>query len=68
MLKHTIGENAGTIWQLLNKESMLSIKSVQKRTCLTTKDLYLAFGWLARENKLYFFDRSNELYVCLIYD
>lgn len=66
MLKSTIGENAGLIWQLLNKETEKLIRDLQKQSCLTVNDFNMAIGWLSRENKIHFLQNENELYVCLI--
>ena len=66
MLKKEIGENAGTIWQLLEKELDMPVNKLQKQSGLTDKDFYLAIGWLSRENKIYIFEKDKKLHVCLV--
>ena len=68
MLKRNIGENAGLIWRLLDKETEMSFSALHKKSKLCFMDFYLAIGWLLRENKIHFFHKEKEevLYVCLI--
>jgi hypothetical protein len=60
-----IGINAGRIWNVLNEESIKSIKDLKKVVKLTDKDVYAAIGWLAREEKLVFIEKEDELYLSL---
>lgn len=48
----TIGYNAGLVWNALNDSEALGLKQIKKVTKLKDKELYLALGWLARENKI----------------
>lgn len=48
----TIGYNAGLVWNALNEADALGLKQIKKVTKLKDKELYLAIGWLARENKI----------------
>ncbi|MCM1022173.1 MAG: winged helix-turn-helix domain-containing protein [Muribaculum sp.] len=48
----TIGYNAGLVWNALNEADALGLKQIKKVTKLKDKELYLALGWLARENKI----------------
>ncbi|MDR2475789.1 MAG: winged helix-turn-helix domain-containing protein [Bacteroidales bacterium] len=66
MLNEKFGINAGLVWNLLNEKGALSFKELKKNTKLTEKDLYAAFGWLAREQKVRFTDESGELVIALI--
>jgi|WetSurMetagenome_2_1015567.scaffolds.fasta_scaffold96496_3 hypothetical protein len=66
MIKQTIGENAGKIWTVLNDNREMNLKELKKATLLNEKDLHLALGWLSKENKVFFFERNNELNLCLI--
>lgn len=66
MLKKEIGENAGTIWQLLEKELDMSVNKLQKQLGINKMNFYLALGWLSRENKICFFEKNKELYICLM--
>ncbi len=59
MDKHIIGENAGVIWRLLNNGERWEYESLKAASGLSDRDLNLAIGWLARENKI-FFERSKD--------
>ncbi len=65
MLVDKIGLNAGLVWKALDGGE-LNVKDVKKVTKLTDKDLYLAFGWLAREGKITFNGVDKELFVSLV--
>lgn len=47
-----IGETAGKIWQALEGTAGLSVPQLKKATAADEKLLWLALGWLARENKI----------------
>ena len=57
-----IGENAGCVWNAL-AEGGLTLKALKKATKLKNEDLYLALGWLARESKLSFSEKDEELFI-----
>lgn len=59
MDKHIIGENAGIIWRLLNNGERWEYEKLKAASRLSDRDLNLAIGWLARENKI-FFERSKD--------
>ncbi len=47
------GELAGAVWTALNENGTLNTKDLKKAAkAKTEKDLYLALGWLLREDKL----------------
>ena len=63
----TIGKNAGLVWKALNENGAMNVKSLKKVTKIRTeKDLYAALGWLAREEKLAFTEKEQELQVSLL--
>lgn len=66
MEKVKIGTNAGDIWQILNEKGNVKIADLKKHTKKDIKDIYLALGWLARENKIRFIEAERDLAVCLI--
>lgn len=66
MLNEKFGISAGLVWNLLNEKGELNVKDVKKETKLTEKDMYAAFGWLAREEKLRFEEKGKELFVALV--
>ena len=47
------GELAGRVWNALNESSPMGAKELKKAAKVKTdKELYLALGWLLREDKL----------------
>ncbi len=60
-----IEENAGRIWKILAEFGQLSPGALKKMTRLDDKDIYLALGWLARENKLHMQEKRKQLLLCL---
>lgn len=44
----------------------MNVKQVKKATKLVDKDLYAAFGWLAKEGKVAFEETDGELFVALL--
>ena len=62
-----IGTNAGLVWNALNEGGKMSVKAVKKATKIKAeKDMYAAFGWLAKEGKFAFENIEGELYVALV--
>ena len=61
-----IGSDAEIIWQVINDNKDIKITDLKKLTKMEIKNIYLALGWLARENKVIFSERENELAICLI--
>lgn len=61
-----IDSDAGIIWQVINVNKDIKITDLKKLTKMEIKNIYLALGWLARENKVFFQERENELAICLI--
>ena len=62
-----IGTNAGLVWNALNEGGKMSVKAVKKATKIKAeKDMYAAFGWLAKEGKLAFEEIEGEMYVSLV--
>jgi hypothetical protein len=55
----TIGNNAGLVWNALNEVESLTTAQLRKATKLKDKELMLAIGWLARENKLVIADDED---------
>ena len=46
--------------------SLEEAKEIKKATKLTDKDLYAAFGWLLREDKINMVEEGKEVFVNLI--
>lgn len=48
-----VGTLAGAVWTVLNENGALNTKDLKKAAKVKTdKDLYLALGWLLREDKV----------------
>ncbi len=60
-----IGENAGKVWRALNDKGPLNLSALKKATKLDDRQLYLALGWLAREDKVDFRQDKNQILVSL---
>ncbi|MDR1552242.1 MAG: winged helix-turn-helix domain-containing protein [Prevotellaceae bacterium] len=65
MNKNDIGINAGVIWRLLSDKGALSIRDIGEFTHCNEMFLFLALGWLAREDKIRFYEKEGALYVKL---
>ena len=62
-----IGTNAGLVWNVLNEGGNKHFKALKKATNIKPqKDMYAAFGWLAKEGKLAFEEIEGEMYVSLV--
>lgn len=61
-----IGANAGAIWTALNENGAMNTKDLKKACKIKTdKELYLAMGWLLREDKLNVTEEGKEITVVL---
>ena len=61
-----IGENAGAIWRELSAKGEKNISALKRSTRLDDKNLYLALGWLAKENKIKFSQKQRHILIGLI--
>ena len=66
MQKKQIGENAGIVWRTLEKKGSLSIEGLQNETELDLPAVFMAIGWLARENKISF-NKENGITSLRLY-
>lgn len=66
MLNEKIGKNAGNIWNTLKEKGPMTASALKKTGKLTDKDMYMSLGWLAREGKLKFTEKGNQLAISLI--
>ena len=53
------GRNAGRVWEALRSYGSLTESQLMEITSLRPHEIYVAVGWLARENKIY---KDGELY------
>lgn len=61
-----IGSVAGAVWTALNENGAMSAKDLKKACKIKTdKDLYLAMGWLLREDKLNVEEEGKEITLSL---
>lgn len=61
-----IGAVAGAVWTALNENGAMSAKDLKKACKIKTdKDLYLAMGWLLREDKLNVEEEGKEITLSL---
>lgn len=51
-MDYQIGQAAGVVWQALDGKESLSVSQLKKVTGVDEKNLLLALGWLAREEKV----------------
>ena len=66
MTTETIGTTAGVVWTTLSTSGKMSTKELKKVTKIKAdKELYSALGWLAKEDKLVFEEKEDDLYVWL---
>ena len=66
MLQEIAGANAGKIWEALNEKGQLSSKELKKVAKIKTdKELYLALGWLLREDKIQTEEAEKEVLISL---
>jgi hypothetical protein len=66
MTSETIGTTAGIVWTALSTSGKLTVKELKKITKIKAdKVLFSALGWLAKEDKLFFDEKDDDLYVWL---
>lgn len=52
MITEKIGTNAGKLWTALEENGPLTFKKAKSRLKITNAELYMAMGWLNREDKV----------------
>ncbi|MGD9929347.1 MAG: winged helix-turn-helix domain-containing protein [Mangrovibacterium sp.] len=67
MIKTDIGNNAGRIWQYLDKKGESTLADIKKDLTLKGSEVRMALGWLARENKIFLFGEKDNLSIILLY-
>ena len=63
MIKNDIEINAKTINHLLFDKGELSIRQISELTGYEERMIILAIGWLARENKIRFFEKEDNIHI-----
>ena len=62
----TVGTLAGAVWTALNENGAMNSKDLKKAAKIKTdKDLYLALGWLLREDKVEVEEADKAITVAL---
>lgn len=60
-----IGVKAGVIWILLSKRGELSLREIGELTNSRESTIFLALGWLMRENRINVVDKDGIWYIRL---
>ncbi|MBK5722270.1 winged helix-turn-helix domain-containing protein [Dysgonomonas sp. Marseille-P4677] len=63
MSKDDVGNKSGTIWLLLSDKGKLSIREIGEFTNCKDSLIFLALGWLLREDKVRIIDMNGVLHV-----
>jgi 3-methyladenine DNA glycosylase AlkD len=63
MYKQDIKINSDLIWNLLSDVNALSIEEIEELTGYNEKFIYMALGWLLKENKILLTEKHGVLYV-----
>lgn len=61
MLKDVIGENSGKVWHLLNDKGELTFNQIKKDLKMKNEEIYLALGWLFREDVIYAYEKDDAI-------
>ncbi len=65
-MNEMIGNAAGAIWNALSENGAMNAKDLKKVAKIKTdKELYLAMGWLSREDKLVVVEEGKDLTLSL---
>lgn len=65
-MKENVGLLAGSVWTALNENGSMNSKDLKKAAKIKTdKDLYLALGWLLREDKVVVTEEDKVLTIVL---
>ena len=65
-MKHAIGDTAGKIWRKLKSEGETNITNVPKLLDEKAPVVYMALGWLAREDKVEFRTEKGKTFAKVI--
>jgi predicted RNA-binding protein (virulence factor B family) len=49
---NTIGDDAGKVWEYLDKNGSASVTKITSETGISKNDVQRAIGWLLKEDKL----------------
>jgi len=54
-----IGPNAGRIWKIIEIWNKVDFASIKRLSDLDDNEIYLALGWLAKEDKIFIDEKSR---------
>lgn len=65
-MNEKIGNVAGAMWNALNENGAMNAKDLKKAAKIKTdKEMFLAMGWLLREDKLVVTEEGKDITVVL---
>lgn len=65
-MNEKIGNVAGAMWNALNENGAMNAKDLKKAAKIKTdKEMFLAMGWLLREDKLVVAEEGKDITVVL---
>lgn len=65
-MNEKIGTVAGAMWTALNENGAMNAKDLKKAAKIKTdKEMFLAMGWLLREDKLVVTEEGKDITVVL---
>lgn len=67
MIKTEIERNAHKIQQYLERYEISSAFEIEKALSLQRQQILLALGWLAKENKIFFYGKAKDSQIALVY-
>lgn len=62
-MKNRIGETAGRVWRTLAENGELSAARLSKLVGEKETTIQMAIGWLAREDKVEFYEKAGKMTV-----
>lgn len=65
-MNEKIGNIAGAMWTALNENGAMNAKDLKKAAKIKTdKEMFLAMGWLLREDKLVVTEEGKDMTIVL---
>jgi hypothetical protein len=65
-MKEKIGTNAGRIWEYLFNHGTVGALKLKADLGMPNTSLYLALGWLAREEKIEIVEEAHSVKISLV--
>lgn len=63
MYEQDIKINADVIWSTLSTNGSMTIDEIEEFTGYTEKFIFMAMGWLAKDEKIRFIEKNGTLYI-----